>query len=96
MTKDGRIKIQMVMDGTRVDGKIDGHKFSVVRQGCVTTLEGIKSDDNVLGSLIGSKLLSACGDIMDGLNIIVDETDSVDVWGRIPESIADDVYEAIS
>ena len=96
MTKDGRIEIKLVMDGTRVDGEIDGHKFAIVRRGPVTGLEGIKSDDSVLGSLIGTKLLDACGDIMDGLNIIVDEMDHVDVWATLPESIADDVYEAIS
>lgn len=96
MTKDGRIEITLTMDGTRVDGTIDSKPFVISRSGCETRLEGIKNDDSVLGSMIGSKLLDACGDIMDGLNIITEEVDEVQLWGPLPKSIAHQVLIAIS
>lgn len=95
MDDDGRIKITLEMDGTRVDGTIDGRTFAIVRSGCETRLEGIKSDDSLLGSIIASKLLDTCGDIMDRLNILTDETDQAAVWERMPDDVAGDVYDAI-
>lgn len=95
MTTDGRIRITLIMDGTRVDGEIDGQKFAITRKGCETRLEGIQCDDAVLGSIIASKLLTSLGDVMDGLNILTDETDDCKVWERMPDDVADEVYEAI-
>jgi len=87
--------IEMTFSGARVDGTLEGKPFSVVRKGGATSLEGIRTDGNSFGGMVGSELLRFCDKVLDGANIVIDETDDLNVWATLPEDVADEVYEAL-
>lgn len=87
------MRIDFEIDGARAVGKIDGRRFIVTRNGRETSID--VNDEESFGGMVSSKLLSFCAPVMDGINIIVDETDRLSVWEKIPEEIADEVYKAL-
>lgn len=87
------MRIDFEIDGARAVGTIDGRRFIVTRNGRETSID--VNDEESFGGMVSGKLLSFCASVMDGINIIVDETDRLSVWEKIPEEITDEVYEAL-
>lgn len=89
------MKIEMTFEGARVEGTLEGRPFSVVRRGIATQLEGITAGDSTFGSMVSSEILSFCDKVLDGANIVIDETDALKVWEVLPDDVAEQVYEAM-
>jgi hypothetical protein len=88
------MKIEMTFDGSRVEGTLEGKPFTIIRKGAMTKLEGIK-DDGSFGGIVGSELLRFCGKILDGANVVIDETDDLRVWKKLSNDVAQQVEDAM-
>ena len=88
------MKLELTFSGARVDGTLDGKSFSVVRKGIGTTLEGV-TDDGTFGGLLASPILNFCDKILDGANVVIDETDDLKVWEKLPDDVLDSAYNAM-
>lgn len=87
------MKITIEFALARATGIIEGKPFVVSRKGSMTSID-IK-DEDTFGGIVASKLLDFCGSVMDGISVIVDETDSLDTWKPLPESLQSEVYDAV-
>lgn len=91
------MKIAITVEGARAEIDLDGHALVISQRGPVKTLTGVKNSEreSTFGGLVSSVLLDAVGKIMDGANVVIDETDNLNVWHSLPDEVADQVYEAM-
>lgn len=79
--------------------RIDGRELKVKMRPGVTSLEGVKGKDtdSTLGGIVASELYSKIADFMQAEAILFEETawDPVPAvtWRRMPEAVADAVYD---
>lgn len=80
---------------------IDGRELKVIMKPGVTSLEGVKGKDtdSTLGGIIAGELFGKIGDFMQADAIMSEETawdpDPKNTWKRLPEDVADAVYNRV-
>lgn len=90
-----KIKIDTQPDGLAQDNvrhmtmTIDGRKFVITRDGCVTALAP-RVEANSLGALVASELYSKVDDLRKAEDAIR-AVDVLDTWATVPDEVADEI-----
>jgi len=91
------MKLEMNFESCRVEGVLDGKPFVVSQKGCETAISGpFGSDDKTFADMLSSRLLDFSADVLRAMNIVIDETDRLDIWAELPEGVAEEVYDELT